>query len=263
MSIGILTVATNKYINYWIDLVKSAERNIPNFKDINFHVFTNAENMEIIRQTDFHDAKITVHEIMDFGWPEASLLRYEIFCSHKSELTEDYLIHLDADMLFITRDLNLFMDFQKTKSMTLVSHPGFWRPGFWQRLGFYTRNIFAFISDLLLYLRFGGLGSWEINKKSSAFVKRSQRRNYVCGGVWGGERNQFVAMCELLSKRVRFDLKNQYVAKWHDESHLNWWASNNNFKLLTPRYCYEPTYKNLAKIHGLILAVDKGNSFKK
>ena len=113
------------------------------------------------------------------------------------------------------------------------------------------------ISDLLAKLRYGGVGSWEDRKESKAFVARNKRKKYVCGGFWGGDTNSILGMVNELKFAVEEDLKNEIVAKWHDESHLNYWASRNDFRLESPAYCHDELYANLATTKKVVTAVRK------
>jgi hypothetical protein len=107
--------------------------------------------------------------------------------------------------------------------------------------------------------RVGALGSWESSKASNAYVPRLKRKTYFCGGIWLGNKEVFLEFCELLKKRVNDDLERNIIAIWHDESHLNWWAANNPFTLQSPKYCFDPTYKQLSHLSEIIRAVDKSS----
>ena len=105
--------------------------------------------------------------------------------------------------------------------------------------------------------KFGGLGTWERNELSRAFVPRSLRKNYVCGGAWLGKNSEILNLCKILSSRINEDLGQNIVAVFHDESHLNWYQANNNFSLLSPELCFDPSYPQLSALTPKILAVDK------
>jgi hypothetical protein len=103
----------------------------------------------------------------------------------------------------------------------------------------------------------GGLGSWEQNPDSTAFVDRSERNNYVCGGTWIATREEFINMVQELDTQVAIDESRGVLATWHDESHLNKWASKNSHIILNPEFCYDASYPQLSKIIPVITAVDK------
>ena len=127
-TIGILSIATNHYVDYWGKMVLSAQKTLfPNF-EVKFHVFTDQpESVE-----DFVHKNsvigVVVHPIPTLGWPEATLFRYRVYFEHASQLQEDILMHLDADMVINDSAEFLLKDFNWTTGMLLVKHPGFYRP---------------------------------------------------------------------------------------------------------------------------------------
>ena len=145
----------------------------------------------------------------------------------------------------------------KENEIILISHPGFYRPPWKLRLFLYFRDPYLLASDIYMKIRTGGIGAWEKNKDSSAYVMRQKRANYICGGFWGGDKKMILALTTVLENEVIKDLKNGIVAKWHDESHLNSWASKNKFRLENPSYCHDSTYQNIGHLEKIITAVRK------
>ena len=113
------------------------------------------------------------------------------------------------------------------------------------------------LKDLRDFLHIGGLGSWERNPDSLAFVPRNARKNYVCGGCWFGSKKEVLEMCKMLCDRVKQDLQKNKIAKFHDESHLNWFATHFPFELESSEFCFDPSYPQLKRIQPLIEAVNK------
>jgi hypothetical protein len=105
--------------------------------------------------------------------------------------------------------------------------------------------------------RLGGIGAWETRKTSSAFTPRRKRLHYVCGGIWLGQREIFLKTIEELFFQVQKDQLNEVLAIWHDESHLNSWASQNSYFMLGPEFCYEASYPQLDGLRELVRAVNK------
>ena len=257
-SIGVLSIATNIYINYWRDMAYSFDACAQESDGVVLHVFTNQVNeVEQIRK-DLKNVSVVAHKIPNYKWPEATLLRYQIFDAAAEDLSEGLLMHLDADMIINRSPLETIYKASATSSICLVSHPGFWRPkGFVQKAKFYRKNVAVLLNDLRMKFIVGGLGSWETNKQSTAFVQRRFRREYVCGGTWFGERQSFLKMVSELSRNVTADLEQNRIAVWHDESHLNSWASQNAHITLEPEFCYVETYPQVEGLIATITAVDK------
>jgi hypothetical protein len=257
-SLGVLTVATNIYINYWREMAITFDIKCKQSDNVVLHVFTNQLDVVERVKTELKNVLVVGHEIPNYKWPEATLLRYQIFNEAAEEILEDILMHLDADMLINESPLETIIKNSTTDQVCLVSHPGYWRPkAFITRANFYRKNLTFLLNDLRMTLKIGGLGSWEMDRKSAAYVPRRYRRNYVCGGTWFGERGRFLTMVSELSRNVTVDLNHNKVAIWHDESHLNSWSTQNSHFIIDPELCFVPSYPQLQGLTPIITAVDK------
>jgi hypothetical protein len=133
---------------------------------------------------------------------------------------------LDTDMQII-REIKFNELLLKSKSIYFARHPGFvFSARSFSKLALKRKlrilvSYFRAFSHLQLVL-----GDWETRRESTAFVSNLERKNYVHGAVWVGEVRNVLAMCKQLAENIDFDLDKKLVAKWHDESHLNWYASN-------------------------------------
>jgi hypothetical protein len=260
MKYDVLTVATNKYKFYWKELVLSAEKILEENSAVTFHVFTDDPADLESFGLKLQKIRIIAHKIEALTWPEATLHRYKIISSFSNSFKGDVLLHLDADMLLMGDFTQLVAPQDWKRGVALVSHPGYWRPQGIERVNFYRKNPRYLLKDFLSELNFGGRGIWEIDSQSSAFVARRKRNNYVCGGTWMGWRTPFLELVAELELNVERDAIHGVMAIWHDESHLNQWAANNEHSILDPRFCYDPSYKQLASIPEVIRAVDKGKN---
>jgi hypothetical protein len=252
-----LTIATNQYLEYWKNQVISVYSHLLPNHSITFHVFTN--RVEEVREFEnLHpQLNIKLHEIEKYGWPEATLLRYEIYTRFSPEINEEILMHLDADML-AEATAESYLEFSgDCEGMQFVAHPGYWRPRKMLRSLFYIRNPRYILKDVFLLLKYGSLGTWETNKSSQAYVKRKLRKNYACGGVWFGQRSAFLKFTSGLAESVRSDQQSGVMARWHDESHLNKWIAGRKCNLISPAMCHDVTYPNLRNIQSVITAVRK------
>lgn len=255
----IFTIATGTYLNYWLKLVESANKFLDKELNVQWILLTDKKEEVMSKQNVVSGLNLVVKPVKDLVWPLPTILRYEFIENFKSSITGDHVMYLDADMLFIKQVTKHYLMAQLgSQEIVFTIHPGFYRPNGFQLLQFYLRNPTYLIRDSQLYLKFGGLGTWERNKKSQAYVSRKSRSTYVCGGVWFGKTTSVMKMCVELSFRVKSDFKSQIVAIHNDESHLNWFASNYSIKCLKPELCFEPTYPQLNSVEGLILAVNKG-----
>jgi hypothetical protein len=251
-----MTVATNKYVEYWKNQARSiSDANITGL-GITIHVFTD-DTKAVESFSKNLSVRVITHEIPSLGWPDATLLRYKLISQFSETIHEDILMHLDADMLLHRAISAEELVSGMKNGICLVRHPGFYRPRGMKLVNLYSQNIRTASMDLNLMLKKGGLGSWETRDSSTAFVPRNKRLTYVCGGTWWGYRDKIIELCKELSSRIDSDLSVGETAVWHDESHLNWWASVNGPGLADPSYCYAVGYPQLRDLPIIIEAVHK------
>ena len=260
----IFSVATDSYLEFWIDLYYSAEQFLGDNLTIQWVLFTNRPSDIPIQVREKIGSNFLLIPIEIPPWPMPTLLRYELLSSVAQEIQGKIVMHLDADMLFMNslseNDLNQAV---RDYDIALVRHPGYFRPSGFSKIKFYSRNPRYIFSDLKSLILIGGIGSWEENTDSLSFVPRRKRGFYVCGATWLGKKQAILDLCHVLSERTYNDLSRNKIARFHDESHLNWYAANHEVKLLSPEYCYEKTYPQLKQIIPTIIAVDKGKDFIK
>jgi hypothetical protein len=252
-------VATNKYLDLWKESVQSLLSAEAGISKIKIHLFTDqSSDAEVWWKSLGTSVELVTHSIPPYKWPEATLYRYRILEEHLDEIAEDVLIYLDSDMIVQRAFLSDLNPAEWLQGIALVSHPGFYRPNLRHGIKIRVSNPFILKQDFKYLLRFNqGMGSWETNKKSSAYVPRSNRHQYVHGAIWMGNNLELREMISLLSKRVNQDLRKNHIAVWHDESHLNWFFSNNKVSLLDCRFSWYPSYSHLRHISPYIFSMNK------
>jgi hypothetical protein len=255
--ITIVTVATDRYIDFWNELFDSALEYLDPEISAEWVVFTNkAESLS--HKVLSSRIKVTPINQESLEWPLPTLLRYKLIHQNTENICGKIVMHLDADMLFVAPlQLSDLMINNSSPFIRLIKHPGYFRPKGFARLNFYLRNPRFFVRDIKTLACQNAMGTWENRKKSLAYVPRSSRKNYVCGGAWLGTRDLIFEMSSELSDRVDQDFSQGIIAIYHDESHLNWYASNYKVEIGSPSLCFEPTYPQLIGIPPLIRAVNK------
>ena len=260
-NLTIFSIATNEYVEYWLSMVKSfLEVHSNQTQRIKFLLFTNETSVAERLGMNTPNVTLETVEISNLGWPEATLLRYEIIETMSNKTDSDLCMYLDADMLILDSFSSLILDRLQSEKMGLVSHPGYFRPQKPEKFNLYFRHPIIFLKDIRILFIQGSLGSWEKKKNSNAFVSRKHRVNYVCGGIWIGKSEKFFQMCLQLAKLTREDYDSGKTPVWFDESYLNWWASFHDYDLLGPGYCFDPTYPQLSRIKPIVQAVRKKKS---
>jgi hypothetical protein len=259
-TVGIIMVATNDYLSRWFDTAISLEQSaFLGCKDIRIHLFTNRpQEAQIWASFNLKRIKLVVHQIDAWGWPEATLYRYRFIHDSSDALSEEILMYLDSDMQVMQDFANEVFTSDWDGGLALVQHPGYFRNSGVRGIYDYLTNPKMLLKDKLYSLRGNsGLGAWEENKESSSYVEPKNRKTYVHGAVWLGQRKQFIEMCKVLANNVSKDLEFGYIAKWHDESHLNWYSANRPYTLLDVRFSWFKGFKNLRHVQPFICTVEK------
>jgi hypothetical protein len=65
-------------------------------------------------------------------------------------------------------------------------------------------------------------------------------------------------MCKDLAEHVEEDRQRGITARWHDESHLNWYAAMNEVTLLGSEFCVPEGFRLVGPEKPVLVAVDKG-----
>ncbi len=235
-SVGLLVIATGRYLAFAEDLLGDLDRLVDPAREVVVNLFTDAPAETVAALERRHTVGLQALPVPALRWPEASLYRYELFSRAAERIGGDVLVYLDAD-LRLRRDLTgLLRPAGWAGGMAAVRHPGFYR-----RRPVRPR------------------GTWETRRASRAYVPAWRRRRYVCGGVWMGTRDALLATSEELAARVQEDAAAGVTARWHDESHWNWWVAHHPVGLLDPDWCWVPDYPWLDHLDPIVVAVDKGD----
>lgn len=207
MDLGIITIATGKYVKYVDGLAKSINENLVADKIKTIFVLT--DDTKVSNYTSETNVAALQREWLP--WPLSTLMRFHDILKHKELFKQyDYLMFIDADMIIneevVVEDVmnDLF---------------GVWHPGF---------------------VREGSVGPFERNPKSTAYLPNNYGGPYLQGCLFGGKTSNFLELCETIAHNIEEDLKHNYIAQWHDESHLNKYFSTKlkDLTVLSPSFAY-------------------------
>lgn len=220
--IGLLVIATNKYIKFVDPLWQSVKQHFLPGHETTMFVFTN--------MTDFvpEQGQVVIPQ-QHMAWPGPTLFRYNIFHGAREKLSQmDYLYYCDADMKFV----------DAVGDEILGYRVGTIHPGFFNR----PRHEFTY----------------ETNINSTAFVPSYDGKKYFAGGFNGGTSKSYLEMCKVLSDRIADDYRRGVIAVWHDESHMNkYFIENPPTVELSPAYCYPESWN--IPFDKKLLALDKNH----
>lgn len=229
MKICILTIATNKYLQFVEKLYEDISEKFCPGAEISCLLFTDHEIEE-------SGDNVRVHYIDHEPWPMPTLKRYNYFVKEKDFILEhDYCFYFDADMRI---DGLVEMD---EVCRDLVA----------------TRHGYQSLMD-------PSSQSFDRNPKSLACVPLDEKTvTYYAGGFNGGKTEVFMEMAETIAERVNKDLEKNVVALWHDESHMNRYLIDTPPTLdLDPTYCYAEEFigTNYPYKPGKIIALKKNHN---
>jgi histo-blood group ABO system transferase len=202
-NVGLLVVATGKYIGFVNPLVESARKHFCRDHKVTYFVFTDRELAPAEDIVRIEQARL--------GWPYDTMMRYQVYLDHWQELSnQDYLFACDADMLFVG---DVGEEIFGKRVATL--HPGF----------------------------IGKRGTYETDARSTAYIGKREGSHYFAGGFYGGEANSFLHILKTNMSHIQEDLKKGIIAVWHDESHWNRYCVDFPPTLiLNPSYCYPESW---------------------
>jgi histo-blood group ABO system transferase len=203
MKICILLIATNRYVQFINPLLETIDKNFLSGHDVDALIFTNQE-------LDVDSDRIRISKIEHEPWPMPTLKRYHYFLQEKEHIMKyDYCFYLDVDMAIVDKVGDEILG-----DLVATIHPGMW----------------ASPPDAFTY---------ERRQTSRAFVAYGQGSKYYAGGFNGGKPDEFLKMSETIVTNIDIDLKNNIIAEWHDESHMNHYLLSNPPTVeLTPSYCF-------------------------
>jgi histo-blood group ABO system transferase len=225
INVGLLVIATNKYIKFVKPLYDSMQRYFFNVPDIQKKMF-------LFTNQSVFDGPIAIYQNHE-PWPNMTLKRYEIFsCNHLIFKEIDYLYYVDADMIFVDQ-----VGREVLGERVATIHPGFWNS---------PRKAF----------------SYETNPQSTAYIDVNEGEHYYAGGFNGGKRDAFLKMSKVISENINKDLENGHIAVWHDESHLNRYLIDHKpTVILDPSYCFpEAEWAKDLPFSKKLIALDKDYS---
>ncbi len=234
MKVAIIFIGTSKYLNFLPGYYNKIHENfLPNSKKT-FLVFTDGEG-------DFPD-DVKLYEQEHLSWPYITLKRFEIINKAREEIIKnDWLVFLDADTLVV--DTVLEKDFFSSKPLFGVWHPC-------HHLGMSPHNKFP--------------GAFETNPLSLACIETEKEfpSIYYQGCLWGGKIPEVIDMIDELEERTNTDLKNNTIAVWHDESHLNkyFFEHKDQINTLGPEYAYPEVFDGYCNFSPKIMHLAKDNS---
>jgi hypothetical protein len=207
--IAIIGVMTNKYINYFPKYYETIkEYFLPNTQK-HFFSFTDQLNFPYFKGKN----DITIVPTKHLPMPWTMLLTFHHMNRIIPQLKEySHIIYVDTDMYFqvpvLEKDFFTFPE-----PLFAVRHH-------------------AYVNKQ---------GEFDFSSKSLASVKKGDDLStYWLASFYGGKRDEAIKMIKEIKRRIDVDIKNNVVARYVDESHLNKYLIDNKDSVhsVSPAYSY-------------------------
>jgi histo-blood group ABO system transferase len=222
--VGLLIVATGRYIEFIPPLIKSGQQYFLIDHEVTYFIFTDKQFHPVKEELKTYSNVTLLHQ-NHYPWPLSSILRYQNYLENKPNYENyDYLFSCDADMLFASA-----IDERILADSAAVVHTGFVYPKVVQ-INNSTYDEYHFEPQ-----------DWHTQKKdypfeknsfSAAYIDKSEYYFHAC--FFGGAPKKFFTIIETSYEGMKKDLKNNFLAVCHDESHLNRYFHDNPPALLLP-----------------------------
>lgn len=209
MTVGILYICTNKYTVAWKDFYLTGEKYL--FPSVTKKYFVFSDMSEVYGAENNPD--IVAIAVEHREWPYNTLLRFEIFDQHKALFEGcDYLLFYNANTVFTA-------EIQPEEILPTAEE----------------NYLVALSNQDVLFMKPDEY-AYERNPLSTACIPYGQGKDYYRGGFNGGRTPEFLQLIKTCKEQTEIDLKNNLIALWHDESHLNKYLLDRPVKTLTSVY---------------------------
>lgn len=226
-NIGVIIVATGKYINFIPRLLEAGKKYFLSKHNVTFFIMTNepyAPEKNVILLYQPHMA-----------WPYSTMLRYKAYLEYRKYYEyNDYLFFMDADLVYADE-----IDETILGETVATLHPAFVNPHYAQiNAKKYPHIIFNPEDWVIQKDRY----EYEcFNEESTAYLESGEY--YFYGALFGGKSTVILNIIDSIYKNMKTDFKRGIIARWHDESHLNkYFNTHLPEKILPPLYAYPDVY---------------------
>jgi len=199
MKIAIITIATGRYLDFYLELERSIHTYFLKNHDKHIFLFTD----RVVYLSD----DVTQVSIQNLPWPLTTLLRFHYF--RQIDLSGyDVAFYIDSDMLIVD-EINEDIILPKSQ-FSAVIHP----------------------------LKTSSENHFETNPLSTACTDATKNTPYYQACFFGGNMNAMCEMFKVLDNNIMVDLRNNIIAKWHDESHFNKYLMDKYVMTLGEEYAF-------------------------
>lgn len=211
MKIAIVYIATGRYICFWEEFYKTAEKFL--FKNHSKTYFLITDAQEPLFTNEKNVKKFFYPKM---SWPHSALNKYEAILTARKELQEmDYVYYFNGNMIFVDEVGDEIIP--EKEGLAICEWANYYN---------------AENSDEFPY---------DKNPECWAYIDKG--KHYFMGGLHGGRADLYIQMCEELDKYTKEDVKKGIIAQCHDESYINKYMLNKTPLVITPNYAMPQNWK--------------------
>jgi hypothetical protein len=235
MKVTIGFIGTGKYLEYLPNYYENIKKYFLPKSEKRIIVFTDGDLEDVPNDMVCHYQK-------HLDWPFITLNRFEILQKAKLEIQQsDWFVFLDADTLVV--------DTISEEEFFNVDFPYFGVHHPCHFLKWPPHDKFP--------------GAFEFDTESTASISEYDDTSiYFQGCLWGGKSEEVIDMMSILDANIKEDLKNDVIAQWHDESHLNkfYVSRRSQVNVLHSKYAYPELFSEYCNFEPKIVHLEKNNS---
>lgn len=215
MKIGILYIATGRYICFWKEFYETAKKFLFPNHDVRYFVFTDANLIEHERNAD-----VTKVFAQSSKWPISVCDKYSTILSARELYKDfDYLFFYNANVKFVAPIGDEILPKEENGYLAGCEWANY----------IYRKDIENF--------------PYDRNENCTAYIAPGEGEHYFMGGLHGGRVEEYIKMCKELDDNTRIDFANGIIAKFHDESQINKYFLNRNPLIIPPNYIMPQNWK--------------------
>ncbi|HIS73586.1 TPA: hypothetical protein IAA86_01035 [Candidatus Galligastranaerophilus intestinavium] len=215
MNIGVLCVATGRYVCFWDEFYKSAKEFL--FKNHNVHFFVYSDASEINYEDNDDVTKLFAQSSK---WPISVCDKFAILLSRKKFYKDfDYLFHFNINMKFIAPIGDEILPDKDN--------------GYLCACEWINHKLKGVVDNF----------PYERNSRSLAYIPYGEGSHYFMSGAFGGRTKEYIEMCSEIEDNIRRDFQDGIIAIWHDESHFNKYMLNKNPLIMPSGYIIPENWK--------------------
>lgn len=232
MKIGIVYLATGRYICFWEEFFKTAQKYLFPNAEKTFFVFTDNDNIY-----EENNPCVKKYYYPKLKWPDAGLMKFDAYLKAEKDYSDiDYLFYFNGNMVFVDYIGEEILPKEENGNMAIAVWASYW----------HNRNNLEY--------------PYNRDKNCWAYIPEGEGKYYFMSGLFGGKTKEFIQMCKELNAVIKIDMEKGIDS--HDESYVNKYFLNKNPLIITPNYAMPDKWKIEGFKNNIKAVILKKNHYK-